>query len=114
MDGFELDIDELSDDASIGDECAMICACESVYECPHFRRRNGIILGFFQEKTSDGSGCGGAWDDDYFEAVVYLNCKGEVIVAWDEWNECSCALSGGRKNFIRHHTMANTAKTASF
>ncbi len=87
MDGFELDIDELSDDASIGDERVVLCACESVYECTHFRKRNGIVLAFFQAKASKGSGCRGRWDDDYFEAVVYLDGRGAVIVAWREWDD---------------------------
>lgn len=89
MDGFELEVHELSDNASIGDEAEGICGCESA----HFRKRNGIVLAFFQEKTSDGSGCGGAWDDDYFEAVVYLDRDDEILVAWDEWNDCSCHMN---------------------
>lgn len=90
-DPFQHEVDELSDDASIGGEERLEqCACKDVYECFRFHAAHGIPLGFFEAQTPQGSGCGGAWDDDFLEVVVYLDQDGDVMAASHEWNVCSC------------------------
>lgn len=91
-DPFCVQVDDVEDDASIGDEDnnALPCSCENVYECEHFEKKHGKVLYYFQDSVPDGSGCGGAWDDDFLEVVVWIDEDGDVLAATHEWNVCSC------------------------
>ena len=63
-----------------------------------FEKKHGKVLYYFQDSVPEGSGCGGAWDDDYLEVVVWIDKDGDVLAATHEWNVCSCGMDFGEED----------------